>query len=161
MIENYQFCPRCATLLIKRKMGDKLISACPKCHWKYFPDPKVGVGVMVIDDDKILLIKRIMNPERGKWSLPAGFVDAGEDPKRVAVREVWEETNLNIKVDGLIDVYHNSEEGGASIFILYRGILLDGDIRAGDDASEAQFFARGQLPELAFASTQAAIRAWG
>jgi 8-oxo-dGTP diphosphatase len=101
-----------------------------------------------------------MNPERGKWSIPAGFLDRDEDPRDVAVREVFEETNLRVAVEELIDVYYNppSDQGGASIFILYRGRLLGGRLRAGDDADDAAFFGPDDLPDLAFASTYGAIQ---
>jgi ADP-ribose pyrophosphatase YjhB (NUDIX family) len=101
-----------------------------------------------------------MMPEAGKWSIPAGFVDRGEDPGVVAVRETLEETGLVVTIDGLVGVYFNEETsaGGASIFILYRAQLLGGELQAGDDADEAAFFGPDELPELAFASTRDAVR---
>jgi ADP-ribose pyrophosphatase YjhB (NUDIX family) len=150
--------------LLNRTVGDKLRRACPKCDYIHFTDPKVGVGVMVLDDEgKILLVKRAMTPEKGKWSIPAGFLDHGEDPASTAVRQVFEETNLQVVISELVDVYYNAEalrRGGASIFILYRAKLFSGELRAGDDADEAEFFGPGELPELAFASTRDAIRRW-
>ena len=160
--EFYRYCPRCAATLETRTVGDKRRRTCPDCDFIYFTDPKVGVGVAVIHEDQILLVKRDMDPERGKWSLPAGFVDRGEDPQRTAIREVWEETGLEVQIEGLIDVYYNppSNKGGASIFILYQGQLLGGTLQAGDDAAEAEFFDRCELPALAFASTRDAIQRW-
>jgi ADP-ribose pyrophosphatase YjhB (NUDIX family) len=141
-------------------VGDKPRRACPACGYVYFTDPKVGVGVFVVADGKVLLIRRRVPPEKGKWSIPAGFLDRGEDPQETAVREAFEETNLNVKIEGLVDVYYNPviDGPGASIFILYRARLLGGEIRAGDDADAAAFFAVDDLPELAFASTRDAIR---
>jgi ADP-ribose pyrophosphatase YjhB (NUDIX family) len=115
--------------------------------------------VLVVDGGKILLVRRTMDPERGKWSLPSGYLDHGEDPKETAVRETLEETNLRVAIDGLLDVYQNPPaQGGASIFILYRARLLGGEARAGDDVDAVGFFSPDDLPELAFASTFAAIR---
>jgi len=112
-----------------------------------------------MDEDKVLLVRRVMDPERGKWSLPSGYLDQGEDPQETAVREAFEETNLHVEIDGLLDVYHNPPaQGGASIFILYRARLLGGEPRAGDDADAVGFFALDDLPELAFTSTFEAIR---
>jgi 8-oxo-dGTP diphosphatase len=144
-------------------MGDKLRKVCPACDYIYFTDPKVGVGVLVIHQGRILLVKRGMMPEKGKWSIPAGFLDYGEDPQHTAEREVLEETNLQVKIYELVDIYHNQQaitNGGASLFILYRADLLGGNLKAGDDASEAAFFEPHDLPELAFTSTQDAIRRW-
>lgn len=142
-----------------RLVGDRPRRVCTACGFVYFPDPKVGVGVLVVDDDgRILLVRRVMNPERGKWSIPAGFLDQGEDPQATAVRETREETGLAVAIEGLVDVYFNPpQQGGASIFILYRARLLGGALRAGDDADAVGFFALDALPELAFASTRAAI----
>jgi ADP-ribose pyrophosphatase YjhB (NUDIX family) len=118
---------------------------------------------MVIDKGKILLVKRAMNPEKGKWSIPAGFLDYGEEPQSTAKREVFEETNLTVNRLNLLDVYYNPRavvDGGASIFILYSADLIKGTLRAGDDADVAAFFAPNDLPELAFTSTQEAIHSW-
>lgn len=157
---EYIYCPRCATPLDTRMVGDKLRRVCPACNFIYFTDPKVGVGVLVVQEGKLLLVRRTMNPERGKWSIPAGFLDRGEDPQEVAVREVFEETNLHVTIEALLDVYYNppADQGGASIFILYRGRLLGGELQAGDDADKAAFFHPQDAPELAFASTRDAIR---
>lgn len=144
-----------------KRIGDKKRRVCPECEFIHFNDPKVGVGVLVLQGDKVLLVKRKMMPEKGKWSIPAGFLDYGEDPKATAEREVLEETNLLVDIYDLLDVYYNAdaiEKGGASIFILYRARLKGGELEAGDDASAAGFFGPDELPELAFASTRDAIR---
>lgn len=159
--EQIIYCPRCATRLEIQPVADKLRRVCPACSFIYFIEPKVGVGVMVVEGGKILLVRRAMHPEQGKWSIPAGFLDYGEDPRLVAAREAWEETNLVVEVGELVDVYYNPEsltKGGASIFILYRARVVSGELKAGDDAAAAQFFALDELPELAFASTRDAIR---
>ena len=158
--ETYAYCPRCAAPLETRLVGDRPRRACPDCDFIYFRDPKVGVGVLITQGHRLLLVRRTMNPERGKWSIPAGFLDHGEDPREVAAREVLEETNLRVAIEDLLDVYYNEPtgQGGASIFVLYRGRLLGGELRAGDDADAVAFFDPADLPELAFASTRDAIK---
>jgi ADP-ribose pyrophosphatase YjhB (NUDIX family) len=149
--------------LTTRPVGDKARRVCPACDYIYFTDPKVGVGVMVLQDGKILLVKRAMRPNRGKWSLPAGYLDYGEDPQATAQREVLEETGLQVTITELMGVYHNAESvvhGGASIFILYRARVLGGRLQAGDDAEEAGLFGPDELPELAFDSTHDAVDLW-
>ncbi len=151
-----RFCSRCGALMENRLVGDRQRRACTACNFIYFTDPKVGVGVLVMKGGKLLLVKRVMAPEIGKWSIPAGFLDAGEDPRQTAVREVLEETNLTVEIGDLVDVYFNHDvrsQGGASIFILYEAELLGGDLKAGDDAAAAKFFGPDELPELAFSST--------
>lgn len=159
--DHIQFCVRCGAPMATRLVGDKLRRACTACDSVHFTDPKVGV--FVLDGaGRVLLVRRVMNPERGKWSIPAGFLDQGEDPAETAVREAHEETGLEVVIDGLVDVYHNPPgEGGASIFILYRAHTVGGTLQAGDDADGAGFFARDALPELAFISTRDSIqRLW-
>lgn len=150
-------------LLETVQIEDKPRRACPACGYVHFTDPKVGVGVLVLSAGRVLLVQRKMAPGVGKWSLPAGFLDHGDDPQATAEREVLEETNLRVRAERLLGVFHNPHaltEGGASLFVLYRARLLGGRLRPGDDAGAAAFFAPDELPELAFASTQAAIGAW-
>jgi ADP-ribose pyrophosphatase YjhB (NUDIX family) len=153
------YCCRCAAAMDTRVIGGKPRRTCPACGYIHFVEPKVGVGVMVVEGAKLLLVQRAMAPEKGKWSLPAGYVDSGEDPAQVAVREALEETGLEVEVSALVDVYYNPPgQGGASIFILYRAQVLGGTLTPGDDALAAAFFALDQLPELAFKSTYDAVR---
>lgn len=156
--EWFAYCPRCATPMHTRRVMDKPRRVCPTCRYVYYTDPKVGVGVAVVDGGRLLLVQRAMNPERGKWSLPAGFIDQGEDPKETAAREALEETGLLVEIEDVIDVFHNPPgAGGASVFILYRAKVVGGMLAAGDDAADAGYFNLAQLPELAFASTRAAV----
>ncbi len=150
------FCSRCGSEMETRLVNGRPRRACTNCDFIHFTDPKVGVGVLVLQEGKLLLVKRIMKPEIGKWSIPAGYLDYGDDPKETAVREVLEETNLEVEITGLVDVYYNPDaitKGGASIFILYNATLIGGTLKAGDDAEAAQFFGPDELPELAFTST--------
>lgn len=144
--------------MVTQLVNDKPRRVCPGCGFIHFTDPKVGVGVFVVHQGQILLVRRTMHPEIGKWSIPAGFLDAGENPEETAVREALEETNLHVTIEELVGVYHNPPgQGGASIFIMYRARLLGGTLQAGDDADAVAFFAPDALPEIAFASTRAAI----
>lgn len=161
--EHIAFCPICATPLETRPVGDKPRRVCPSCNYTYFTEPKVGVGVLLLKDDQILLVRRAMMPQAGKWSIPAGYLDYGEDPKLTAAREVFEETGLEVQITDVFDIYHNPEaidDGGASVFILYRAHLVGGDLKAGDDADDVDFFPSDDLPDIAFNSTQDVIVRW-
>lgn len=152
------FCPRCGSPMMTETVIDRPRRVCPACRYIHFTDPKVGVGVLVVDDGRVLLVRRGVMPEKGKWSLPAGFLDQGEDPRETAAREVLEETGLQVEIEGVLDVFHNPPgQGGASVFILYRGKVVGGRLQAGDDADEVGTFAPDELPELAFASTRRAL----
>ena len=152
------WCAKCRAEMTTREIGGRPRRVCTDCGHIHFVEPKVGVGVAVIEDGRLLLVKRGFEPEKGKWSLPAGYLDPGEDPQSHAVEEVEEETGLLIEVTGLAGVFHNPPgKGGASVFILYHGAVRGGELRAADDAIDARFFARAELPEIAFASTRHAI----
>ncbi len=100
-------------------------------------------------------------PEQGRWTLPAGFVDADEDPRRAAERECLEETGLTVCAQGVVDVIAGREHPhGASIVIVYRAVLLEGDLRPADDVDEARFFGPQEIPPLAFAATRDVVSAW-
>ena len=155
--DDARFCLRCGASLATRPVAGKPRRACPACGWVHFVEPKVGVGVMVVEDGRLLLVRRAMEPEKGRWSLPAGYLDYGESPVETAVREAREETGLDVRVTGLVDVFHNPPGAGASVFLLYRAERTSGEPRAGDDADAVAFFGRDELPPLAFASTFAAV----
>lgn len=150
-----KFCQRCGAPMTWQERFGRLRPVCPRCDWTYFPDPKVAAAVLVERDGRVLLVRRANDPERGKWTLPAGFIDAGEDPARAAERECLEETGLRVQVTSLLDVLYGQEHPrGAHIIIFYRAELLSGSLQPGDDVDEVGFFPRDSLPPLAFATTK-------
>jgi 8-oxo-dGTP diphosphatase len=161
MPEDLHFCPRCGHPLERRQLYGAERPVCPACGRIHFFDPKVAVGVVIQDAGRLLLVKRANDPERGRWSVPAGFVDAGEDPARAAEREALEETGLRVQVSGLLDVYARARTTeGADILIVYLAQVIGGQLAAGDDAEAAAYFDLDQLPELAFDSTQQIVTRW-
>jgi ADP-ribose pyrophosphatase YjhB (NUDIX family) len=127
----------------------------------HFVDPKVAVGLVVESAGRLLLVQRRLDPEAGKWSIPAGFVDAGEDPARAAEREGLEETGLIVQVIDLLAVYpRGGPTEGADILIVYTARAVGGTLQPGDDAAQAAYFAPNALPELAFTSTEKIIERW-
>ncbi len=159
MIEGpIQFCPRCGTHLDEQFHSGKMRPICLQCGWIYFPDPKVAVAVLVQQDTQVLLVQRRFDPHKGQWTLPSGYVDAGEDPKEAAKRECLEETGLLVRNIELLDVLFSQEHPrGASILILYRADVQSGDLSPGDDVQGAAYIALEELPSLAFASTHRII----
>lgn len=141
-----------------RHVGGKPRKTCTICPYIHFVETKVGVGVMLVENERLLLVRRRMDPEKGKWCLPGGYLDYGEDPKATAAREMLEETGLEVVIGELVDVCHLREpKGGASLFLLYKGKRTGGHLVAGDDADDADFFAPNGLPETAFESTSVAL----
>ena len=158
MEQEINFCPRCgsAVTLVERFGHQRPV--CPQCGWTYFADPKVAVAVLLEQADRVLLVRRVNEPFRGLWSLPAGFVDAGEDPARAAERECLEETGLAIHATHVMDIIAGREHPrGADFIIVYHGLVVSGKLQAADDADQAEWFDRKHLPALAFRATQTVL----
>ena len=126
----------------------------------HYPDPKVAVGAAVFHDDRLLLVRRVMQPGRGLWALPGGFLDAGEDPREAVAREVLEEAGVDVEVGAVLDVFADATAHGGVLFVLFAAAWLSGEPAAGDDADDAGFFRREQLPPVTFASTQWVVDHW-
>ncbi len=150
-----KFCPRCGTPVSLQERFGKVHPVCPQCEWIHFDDPKVAAAVLIEQDGRVLLVRRSNEPFRGLWTLPAGFVDAGEDPARAAERECLEETGLSVRAKRVLDIVAGQEhERGADFVIAYQGEILSGSPSPGDDADAVQWFARENLPPLAFTATR-------
>lgn len=155
------FCTACGGRLEWREAFGRTRPVCAACGRVQFQDPKVAAAAFVVRDGELLLVRRVNEPELGKWSLPAGFVDGDEDPKLAAEREVLEETGLEIEATRLLDVIHQHVEGeGASIVIVYQGKLKGGTLVARDDVDASAFFPLDRLPQLAFESTLRTVEQW-
>ena len=149
------YCPRCGSAITHETRFGKVRPVCPQCGWIYFANPKVAASVLVEQDGRVLLIRRAKDPFRGLWTLPAGFVDAEEDPARAAERECLEETGLSVLVTAVMDVIAGLEHlRGANMIIFYRAEILSGQLTAQDDADQAAFFPLYDLPPLAFQATK-------
>jgi ADP-ribose pyrophosphatase YjhB (NUDIX family) len=156
------FCPMCGTALEEQHRAGKLRPVCPDCGHIVFFDPKVAVVIFIMQDNRILLVKRAVDPGKGRWAFPAGFVDAGEDPKEAARREILEEAGLEIEIVRLLDVFaRNTDDGGtADIIIAYLARITGGTLQADDDAEAVAWFAAEELPELVFATTGILVQRW-
>lgn len=152
------YCMRCGSRLEKRELFGSLRPACPACGWIYFEDPKVAAAVIVEEGDQVLLVRRVNEPFRGYWAIPAGFVDAREDPALAAKRECMEETGLEVEISGLDQVIYGREHPhGADFVLVYRARIIGGHMAPGDDADQVGFFQRSSLPPLAFNATRKAL----
>ena len=161
MIDDINFCARCGHAVDYKLLYGRERPVCPACGRIHFVDPKVAVAVVIEKDSQLLLIQRGVNPAQGKWAFPAGFVDGGEDPARAAEREGLEETNLVVRAGPVLDVFFRATpDEGADILIVYHAEVISGELRPGDDATDARYFGPDHMPELAFPSTQAIIERW-
>lgn len=150
-----KFCPRCAAEVVRLEKFGAVRPVCLQCGWIYFQDPKVAAAVLIEHEGRVLLVRRVNEPFRGMWTLPAGFVNGGEDPAEASARECLEETGLQVRVTRVLDVISGREhERGADFIIVYHAEVLGGELAPADDADAVDWFARDALPPLAFKATQ-------
>jgi 8-oxo-dGTP diphosphatase len=115
--------------------------------------PVPAAGVVCLRGDDVLLIKRRKPPLEGQWSLPGGRIERGERAADAALRELWEETGVEAELIGLIDVVDalpRPEDAAAPHYVLidFAARWTAGEPRAGDDATDARFFAPEELSAL-------------
>jgi mutator protein MutT len=124
---------------------------------EYPETPLVGVGAIIIDEDRVALVRRGRPPLQGKWSIPGGALEVGETMRAAAEREVLEETGLVVEVGELLGVFDRvvPDEAGEIryhyVLIDFLCVLVEGHLRAGDDAEEVAWFAVEELGGLKLA----------
>jgi len=125
---------------------------CPRCGHRQVRRPTVGVAVALVEAGSVLLVRRAYGAKAGEWCIPCGHVGWDEEVRSAAVREVREETGLEVRLGEILEVHTNLwRPARQTVGIWFRGIRTGGVLRAGDDAAEARFFPLDRLPEpLAF-----------
>jgi ADP-ribose pyrophosphatase YjhB (NUDIX family)/predicted GNAT family N-acyltransferase len=99
-------------------------------------------------------------PGHGRWGLPAGYVEADESAEEAAVRETWEETGLRVEIEGLLDAFSYGSERDRGVLMIYSARLISGELIAGDDALDADWFGPDELPDIAFRTHRDVLRQW-
>jgi ADP-ribose pyrophosphatase YjhB (NUDIX family) len=158
---EYRFCPRCGGALERRllKATEPERLVCAHCGFVFYLDPKIAVGTIIrAASDRIVLVRRAIDPGYGKWVFPGGYVDRGEPLTAAAVREAREECGLDVRLDGLVNIY--SYPGRAPVIVVYAATAMSGALCIDDECLEAAEFDPDVIPwsELAFRSTEEGLR---
>ena len=158
---GFRFCPACGGSLEPRllKAGDPKRLVCTRCEFVFYLDPKLAVGTIIRDEqDRVVLVRRAIEPGYGKWVFPGGYVDRGEQLQAAALREAREETGLEVRLDRLLNIY--SYPGHVPIIVVYAATMVGGCLGCDDEGLEARFFEPDEIPwdELAFRSTHEALK---
>ena len=158
MQRDIKFCQHCGSVLGEKEIENKLRPHCAKCGFTVFLDPKIAAVVLATKDDRLLMVRRGVEPEIGRWSFPAGYVDRGEVVEDAAIREVREETGLDVRLNGFVGLY--SETNRAVVLAVYSAEIIGGSLKADHDAQEAAYFSANDLPPLPFPHDDRIIEDW-
>ena len=143
-LKQFRYCPSCGVRLAGVAAPPL---RCGDCGWTFYPHPELGVNVVVFLEGKVVVIRRGIEPFKGCWALPGGFVTYGEEPTVAAVREVREETGLAVAIESLVTVTLVRDDPRALLLVpAYLGRVTGGALRAGDDAADVRAFPVGELP---------------
>ena len=158
---TYRFCPRCGGAferrLLKPSEPERLV--CTQCGYVFYLDPKIAVGTIIrAPSQRLVLVRRAIEPGYGKWVFPGGYVDRGEPLVTAAVREAREECGLEVRIDGLVNIY--SYAGRAPVIVVYAATAIGGAIATDEECLESREFDIDDIPwdELAFRSTRDGLR---
>lgn len=155
-----RYCADCGSLLTERRVGAGGIArpVCDRCGRVYYAAAKPTAGAVVVRDGRVLLVRRGVEPGRGKWDIPGGFLEPDELPQAGAIRELCEETGLTITPTELLGFYLDDYPYGPpgsdeKVLIVYFLATAEGDPHAADDVDGVGWFAPDALPapaDLAF-----------
>ncbi len=161
-MSDFIYCPRCTNRLVEKPLYGRTRSYCPACGFIHFREPRLAVGGLITQGERVLLIRRLAAPRIGFWAVPSGFVEYDEQPRPALRREIEEETGLQVEVGPVIEVYANADPSRPGVFLLFAARPTGGQLRPGDDVSEARWFGSADIPwaELAFEQMNAVLRAF-
>jgi ADP-ribose pyrophosphatase YjhB (NUDIX family) len=156
------YCFHCGSALTVKPSSGRDRLTCTGCGRVHYPQLIVGAGAIVERKGKLLLLKRAQPPFAGLWGLPGGHVEADENPKIVAAREVFEETGLRVTAHDLAGAFFfDDHPRGSGVFLVYHCQSLGGDPAPTSEAAQVSFFAPSEVPtELAGGGHRAAVGAW-
>lgn len=142
------YCTHCGHQLTTAHRFGRERPYCPACDRTIFEDPKLAVAVVIAISGRILLQRRDIDPGRGAWTFPSGYVDRGEVVEEEAAREVREEVNLAVRIDYLLGLY--SSAGNPVVLAVYAATPLTETFAPGEEVSAVALFDPADLPPLAF-----------
>lgn len=162
---NYKYCPKCAGKLESRKLDHTSHPVCTSCDFVFYQNSKPTASAVIVNDqNEVLLIKRAINPHLGKWDIPGGFLENGEDPIEGLKREIKEELSVDIKPIELltivVDEYGYVKGDFYTLNLFYRSKIKSGEVRLDSENSDYGWFSKENIPwnELAFKNTTAALK---
>jgi 8-oxo-dGTP diphosphatase len=149
----YKHCPHCGAGLRLKKIERRLRVFCLSCRWVYYENPLPSAAAFVRNKKgEILLIQRGVEPGRGRWALPSGFIEVDETPEDACLRELEEETGLRGEIKRLVGVYSQKSQLYKNVLIVAYEVKGKGNLLPGSDSLRAEYFRADNLPDIAFPS---------
>ena len=155
---NRKYCHWCGCALVIKALNESDKHYCDNCDRFIFEDPKLAVVVLVSKKDKLLLVKRAIEPKLGKWSFPSGYVDLGESVESAALREVKEETGMEIKINFLVGVYSSSTR--PLVLLAYGAEVSGGNVKLNHEVLDVEYFSPNSLPDMPFPHDDEILKDW-
>ena len=162
---RYRYCAKCGGPLTARLMEGRERLVCDGCGYVLYVNPRPATCAVVVDGDRVMLVRRAVEPRRGFWDLPGGFLERDEHPAEGLQREMREETGLEIEIleplGFFLDTYPEPGETTLNFYALAR--VVGGEPQPGSDVAEIRWFPRDALPpdeQIAFPNNRAALAAW-
>lgn len=154
------YCAHCGRPIVKKmpEGDDRERFICESCDIVYYQNPKMVVGCLPVWEDKILMIRRAIEPRHGKWTLPAGYLENGETVLEGAVRETLEEAGARVVALEPYTLYHVFPIN--QIYMLFRARLANMEFSVGHESSSVRLFEESDIPwdELAFKVVEKTLR---
>jgi ADP-ribose pyrophosphatase YjhB (NUDIX family) len=161
--DGVRFCPLCGAAMEPRLVlpDRKRHKVCSRCGFVNFLGPKLVAGCLVVDSGRVLLLRRGIEPARGRWTFPGGYVDLGETPEQAAVRETMEEVGMRVRAGRILGLYADRENPNVAVAVFFAEPGDDPPSQS-HEALETRYFVPGEIPwqEIAFPTTIAALRDW-
>jgi len=157
------YCQVCGSRMSPVDVDGRVRAVCGNCGYIDYLNWKVSAGVRIVNDNKVLLVKRGHEPWRGKWHMPAGYVEIDEIPIRAAEREALEETGYIVQAEKLVDCYLDTEDPRGNVIILvYDARIVNGKPTINAEIESIGFFSLEEIQtlELAGMSAENEIRDW-
>ena len=151
--------PKAAPEFVRRipQGDDRQRLVCESCGFIDYENPKIVVGSVATWGDRILMCRRAIEPRKGYWTLPAGFLELHESAAEGALREAWEEARAKLEIQQLLGVY--SIPRISQIQLIYLSRLTSPEVSAGEETAEVALFLWEQIPwdDIAFPSVHWAL----
>jgi len=150
------FCSHCGFQLAEKipRGDDRLRHVCSDCGTVHYQNPKIVTGCLPVWQDSVLLCRRAIEPRKGYWTVPAGFMELDETVEQGAIRETWEETRARVELLAPYSMFNLPHVN--QLYIIYRATLAQPDFEPGPESEDVQLFTESEIPwnDLAFGTVK-------